>query len=254
MNYLPEKNIKRGAPIRRTIDWSTKLILGVVGIGLFRSELMRIASLPYSLDNELYLALLASTALLTAGWIIVANKEFDIMCEFLDPEDYKPPDEIVTGLVVAATLTVLLYTSRNPIWFGISYVVYAGLSIYAWWVVGFQMKTAIAKTHSRLDKDPKSDAPFIREALELLSSYYVKQPNIPRLVGCLILGVVGLGLAVFGQSKADMLLNEIAYVCFLLSIIGLEGGVAFYWRSKLYRGIGSLEIAKQEAERKAEEG
>jgi hypothetical protein len=253
MNYLPEKNIKRGALIRRTITWSTNFILTVAGIGLFRSELIRIASLPYALDNELYLALLASTALLTAGWIVVANKEFDIMCDFLDPEDYRPPDEIVVGFTVAATLIVLLYTSRNAIWFGVSYIVYALVSIYGWWTVGQQLKIAIAKSHIRLDKYPDSDAPYIREALRLLSRYYVEQPNITRLVACLILGILGLGLAFFGHLRADPFFTAFAYLSYLISIVCLEGGVAFYWRLKLYSGIGRQEIAKHEAERKAEE-
>ncbi|WP_348262866.1 hypothetical protein P8935_24125 [Telmatobacter sp. DSM 110680] len=89
-------------------------------------------SLPRELNNELYLVLLAVATLLTAGWIFVANKEFDIMCNFLDPLEYRIPDETFIGMAIAAALTILLFTARNPLWFGVSYSVYMLLSVLGW--------------------------------------------------------------------------------------------------------------------------
>ena len=97
MVYSTAATERRAVNIRHAIDWGTKLILMLVGIGLFRTEFLRIISMPRELNNELYLVLLAAAALLTAGSRIVANKEFEIMCDFLDPLEYEIPNEIFVG-------------------------------------------------------------------------------------------------------------------------------------------------------------
>ena len=57
MVYSTAATERRAIDIRHAIDYGTKLILMVVGIGLFRTELLRIISLPRELNNELYLVL-----------------------------------------------------------------------------------------------------------------------------------------------------------------------------------------------------
>src|SRR5258708_18764596 len=110
MNYLPRK-IEERTTMRQAVDWSTKLVVGVVGVGLFKSEVERIRALPRDMNNELYLGLLAATLLLTAGWILVSHKELNILCEWLHTKDYPPPYQRAHSLYIAAAMYVLYLSS-----------------------------------------------------------------------------------------------------------------------------------------------
>ncbi len=248
MVYSTAITERRAIHIRHVIEWGTKLILGVVGIGLFRTELLRVTALPRELNNELYLALLTAATLLTAGWIFVANKEFEIMCDFLDPLQYRIPDETFIGMAIAAALTILLYTARNPLWFGMSYSAYMLLSVLGWTRVIREMNTAIKGSRKNLQDEPKQKREIYGGALDILNSYYVEQANLPRVWTSFILGVSGLIFSILAMTSGRIIFNTVAYLIFILSILVLEGGLAFYWRFKLYSQMRSFEIAKYDLE------
>jgi uncharacterized membrane protein YqjE len=248
MGYSTAATERRAVDIRHAIDYGTKLILMLVGIGLFRTELLRIISLPQELNNELYLVLLAAATLLTAGWIFVANKEFEIMCDFLDPLEYDIPNEIFVGLAIAAALTILLYTARNPLWFGISYSAYMLLSVIGWTRVKREMDKAIKGSREKLLDEPEKKRDIYGGALDILYSYYVRQANLPRVWTSFALGLLGLMFSVLGLILSRAVFNTIAYVIFVLSILAFEGGLAFYWRFRLYAQVRPFETAKHDLE------
>ena len=248
MVYSTAATERRAIDIRHAIDYGTKLILMVVGIGLFRTELLRIISLPRELNNELYLVLLAAAALLTVGWIFVANKEFEIMCDFLDPLEYEMPSEIFVGMVIAAALTILLYTARNPLWFGVSYSAYMLLSVFGWTRVKGEMDKAINGSRQKLQDEPKKKRDIYGGALDILHSYYVRQANLPRVWTSFALAVLGLMFSLLALTLGRDIFNTVAYVTFILSILALEGGLAFYWRFKFYAQVRPFETAKHDIE------
>jgi hypothetical protein len=236
MVYSTEQTPKRAAPIRRTIDYGTKVILLVVGVGLFRTEILRIASLPWELDNVLYLVLLGAVALLTVGWIFVSNKELDIMCDFLAPLEYRIPDENFIGIAIAIALTILLYTSRNPLWFGISYSIYMLLSVSFWKRGITDVDKAIKGSRKLLQRESKQKREIYEGALDVIEAYYVRQRNMPRVWASLFLGLVGLILAILAVTLDRKLLNTIAYNVYIISIVGLEG---------VLRSIGDLSCIRE---------
>ena len=248
MGYSTAATERRAVNIRHAIDYGTKLILTVVGIGMFRSELLRIMSLPRMLNNELYLVLLFAAALLTAGWIFVANKEFEIMCDFLDPLAYEIPNEMYVGLAIAAALTILLYTARNPVWFGVSYSAYMLLSVLGWSRAKRDMDKAIKASREKLEDEPKKMRDLYGGALNILYSYYVRQANLPRVWASFVLGVSGLIFSLLAVKLGQTIFNTVAYVIFIFSILVLEGGLAFYWRFKLYSQVRPFETAKHDIE------
>ena len=248
MGYSTVATERRAINIRHAIDWGTKLILMVVGIGLFRSEFLRMMSLPRELNNELYLVLLLAAALLTAGWIFVANKEFEIMCDFLDPLAYQIPNEVFVGLAIAASLAILLYTARNPLWFGISYSVYMLLSVLGWTRAKGEMDKAIEASRVKLEDEPKKMRDIYGGALNILYSYYVRQANLPRVWASFALGLLGLMFSLLGLILGRTIFNTVAYAIFIFSILALEGGLAFYWRFKLYAQVRPFETAKHDIE------
>jgi hypothetical protein len=248
MGYSAGSIGNRAVDIRHAIDYGTKLILMCVGIGLFRTELLRIISLPRELNNELYLVLLTAATLLTAGWIFVSNKEFEIMCDFLDPLDYEIPKGIFVGMAIATALTILLYTARNPLWFGISYSAYMLLSVFGWKRVTSEMDKAIEGSREKLLDEPERKREIYGGALDILYSYYVRQANLPRVWTSFALGVVGLMFSLLARTLDRAVFNTIAYVIFILSILALEGVLAFYWRFRLYAQVRPFETAKHDLE------
>lgn len=248
MVYSTAVTERRAIHIRRVIEWGTKLILSVVGISLFRTEFLRVTALPRELNNELYLVLLTAAALLTAGWVFVANKEFEIMCDFLDPIEYQIPDETFIGMVIAAALAILLYAARNPLWFGMSYSVYMLLSVLGWTRVIGEMDKAIKGSRQNLRDEPKQKRDIYGGALDVLDSYYVRQANLPRVWISFALGVLGFIFSIFALILRRTIFNTVAYLIFILSILVLEGGLAFYWRFKLYTQVRPFATAKYDLE------
>ncbi len=248
MVYSTVATKRRAGQIHRTIDYGTKLILMIVGIGLYRSEFRRIVALPHELNNELYLVLLTAASLLTAGWIFVANREFDIMCDFLDPLEYEIPSETFIGLSIAGALSVLLYTARNPLWFGISYSIYMLISVVGWKRAIREMGFAIKGSRKNLEGEPKQKREIYGTALDVLEAYYVRQRNMPRVWTSFALGLAGFTCSIVASALGRPNLSAVAYLIFIVSIVLLEGGVAFYWRFKFYTQVRPLETAKHDFE------
>ena len=88
MPYSTKRTSERAVQMRRTIGYGTTIIVGIVGFGYFHLEFNRIMAQPHNLNHILYLVLLVATGLLTFGWMIVTNKELDILCQLLDPVEY----------------------------------------------------------------------------------------------------------------------------------------------------------------------
>ena len=249
MSYIPKEFEKQTTNMRRAVEWGTGLIAGLAGVGLFKSEVQRIMSLPSDPVNYLYLSLLSTTVLLAAGWIIVAYKELGIVCEWLDPKEYKPPDETITILSIAVALVGLLFTARDALWFGFAYSIYSAVNLAASIHLRNEYQTAIRRSRQRLESEPPSNASIYLGALVLLNVFYVRRPNIRRVIVMLFLGLTGLGCSLIGVVGHHKNLISDAYIIYLFSILILEGAVAYFWRAKLYNGLRPLDVAKYESER-----
>jgi hypothetical protein len=247
--YDPRILKGRAAKLRSSLKWGARAIASVVGLGFFRSEVQRIESLPYDLTNYLYLTLLASTLLLTAGWVAVGHKELGIICDWLDPDSYTPPDETLAVWSLAGALAFLFFAARNPLWFGISYFLYTAINLIAVIYFRKQMNSAIGGSRKRLQRECPPNGPLYLDAVNLLDSYYLQRPNIERVAATLVLALGGLILSAAPRLGNVRSLSIYAYLLYLFSIIVLEGAVAFFWRWKLYAGIRPLTVARDEAER-----
>src|SRR5580704_3445571 len=234
MYYLPKKLEERATHLRNAIYWSTTGVVAVVGAGFFRSEVERVTALPHDIANNLYLTLLAACLLLTVGWSLVSDKELTILCEWLDPKDYKPPDERLVGFGITVALSILFFASRSPLWFGISYSAYAAINLGAVIHLKHQMVAAARGSRRRLKDEPPAGAQLYEQAIDLLELHYVKRPNVLRVGTTLALGAMGLALSIVAKDGVHSRLNIYAYLVYLASLIVLEGLVMFVWRAKLY--------------------
>jgi hypothetical protein len=186
--------------------------------------------------------------LLTVGWIVVSRKELSILCNWLDPGAYEPPDETMVAMGIAGALAILFFASRSTLWFGIAYSVYAAINLAA--VVHFknQMVDVIGRSRTQLDKNPPLGVSLYRSAIDLLEVHYVKRHNITRVAATLFLGLTGLALSILSRDGVHSRLNTYAYIPYLSALVLLEGVVMFSWRAHLYRAVRPLVAARYEVE------
>lgn len=249
MNYLPKRFEDRAAPLRRHMNWGMGIITFLLGLGLFKTEVDRIISMPRSVVNILYLALFGATLLLTGGWMAVSNKELSILCEWFDPKEYELPDGFLISPLVALALIALLVAARNAVWFGVLYTIYTTLNLVAVLYFNTQLKTALVRSRIRLAEDRPVAVAVYEDALNVIESYYVVRPNTGRVISTLILSVVGLTLSCIALGHRSGWIEPAAYIIYLLSIALFEGIVAFSWRAKFYRQIHDLNAVRCELER-----
>ena len=253
MNYLPKKFEPRVTPLRRSLTWGMGFIGTVLGLSIFKTELDRILSLPRNTTGILYLSLFAATLLLTAGWMAVSHKELNILCEWLDPEEYEPPDGMLVGLAVAAALLTLLFAARSAFWFGLAYSIYTAINVIAVLYLARQLTRAIALSQSKLHQETGETATIYRQALGELHSYYLSKRNLLRVTATLVLAVTGLILSYFARRSATGRLEIYAYSVYLTSIMVLEGALAFLWRARLYAIFNRLNARRITVERRIED-
>jgi len=241
MNFVKGDLGKRASRIKRAVTWGTDLVLGVVGLGFLKSEIQRISALPHDINNYAYIGLLVAVLLLMGGWILVAHKESDIIGEWLDPLGYTPPDEMLVALGFALILVALVYASRNAVAFGIVYSVYAMGNLFAVIHLRRQMEVIIGGSRKQLAEEPPETAPTWEKAIDVLDTFYLKRPNIERVAGTLVFGVVGLVLSLRARCAPDGKLELYAFFVYSASVVLLEGVVMFFWRGKFYGGIRRVE-------------
>src|SRR5690349_13721603 len=80
------------------------VIGGALSVGFFVAEIKKLLAGNPTLLDYLYLGLLVSLAIKIAAWILVSDREIDIVSRWLDPEDYEPPAETVLVLMLGITL------------------------------------------------------------------------------------------------------------------------------------------------------
>ncbi len=243
MPYSTRRTSERAVQMRRTIGYGKNIIGGVVVAAYIQTQASGIFAHPYNLNHILYLVLLVATGLLTYGWIFVTNRELDILCQFLDPVEYLMPSETAMGISTALALTILLYTAREPLWFGASYSAYMLLSVIFWKHGLAEIDKAIRGSRKHLNDESDRRRNVYGGALDLLHSYYVRQPNMRRLYVSLVLGLAGLALSILALKYVPARLQTIAYVAYIVSVLGFEVGLASYWRFKLYRTAVPFEMA-----------
>src|SRR6266481_703506 len=203
MIYDPQRGALKGRTksLREAIRWSSRLLGVFLGLGFFTSEILRIKSLPPSLSNDLYLALLFLVGLLTGYWWWVTNKELDALCEWLDPKAYEPPDDSLVAIGITAVLALMIFSSRSPILFGIIYSVYNAANFLACRHLQHEVAEATRASRERLDLEGSDMAKVYGQAINVIEAYYVDRPHLLRIAITLTLSLVGLALAIGAKTR-----------------------------------------------------
>jgi len=235
------------------MEWGVWLIAAIVGLGILTKEVQRILSLPFQLENFMYLALLLSICLLIAGWRWVSQKELDLLCEWLDPRDYTLPEETIVIVGISAALGILLLVANRPVLFGIAYLLYSSVNFGAWLHFRNQLKDALRKSRDRL-KDEGVEAPgtdpIFAAALNCLEQYYILRPHVYRFIALLILAGFGFVAACYGTVRGSVAARTAAYIAYIFAIFVFEEVVITRWRLRFYADLQSQSTRLSEHLRK----
>ena len=224
------------------MEWGAWLIALILGLGLLTREVQRILSLPLRLDNFLYLVLLLSVSLLIGGWKWVSQKELGLLCEWLDPRDYTIPEETIVIVGISAALGILLLTARQPVFFGVAYVLYCSANLAAWLHFKNKLMEALRKSRARLDEGaglPGAETLY-SAALDYIEKYYVLRPHTFRLLTILILAVFGLISACYGAFGGIAGARIASYAVYIFAVLAVEVIIITCWRLRYYSDLHHL--------------
>jgi hypothetical protein len=252
MVYKPSLG-KTTRPIRQAMEWGVWLIAAILGLGILTKEVQRILSLPFQLENFVYLALLLSICLLIVGWRWVSQKELDLLCEWLDPRHYAPPEETIVIFGISAALGILLLVANHPLLFGIAYSLYSGVNFGAWLHFRNQLKVALSGSRDRLKEEGVETAGtdvMYSAALDCLERYYILRPHVYRFIALLTLAGFGLVAACYGTFRSSVAARTTAYIAYIFAIFVFEEVVITRWRLRFYADLRSLSTALSERLRK----
>jgi hypothetical protein len=253
MVYQPHSLERHIQPMRQAIGWGAWLIAIILGLGLLTKELQRILSSSLRLSAFLYLVLLLLVCVLVAGWKWVSQKELELLCEWLDPRSYAPPEETIVIFGISVALGLLLLTAYSPLLFGITYLLYCGFNFGAWLHFRNQLTDALEKSRERL-KEEGVDAPekdsIYAAALNGIEHYYIKRPHMYRFILILTLAALGLAAAVYGVFQNSGTALVASYVAYIIAVFIFEALIITRWRLKYYAELRPLSTAISELVRK----
>lgn len=215
------------------------------------SEIKRILELPSKLTNYLYLALLVSTLLLVGGWVVFARVDLDALAEWLDPENYQPPSEILTVTGIALMLVMLIISTRSIVLFGFAYVSYAAINLLASSHMRKEFRVALGASRARLSEDRKRPELAVavqntEKALTALERYILVRPNLRRIAAVLFLATAGLSLSLWRRAGGSEMAKVAAYGLYIFAILVPDSGIMLLWRQSLERELRPLAATRHE--------
>lgn len=244
----PDKAAHILSGLRTTRSRAVSLIFALLTTTFFISEVKRVVASPH-LADYFYLALLLCLALKVAIWILISEKEMDFLDDWLDPKFYEPPSEMFTVFSIAITLAALILSARYVALFGICYVLYAIGNLYGWWRLRHELKVAIPKTAERLPEEEPIFAAIGRNALDVMTAYYLKPPHVLRSWLILLAAIVTFCLTSYAYLRGGQGLEIAAYCICIFDIIFVEEASIAYYRTKFYSAIRPVVAAEKERKR-----
>ncbi|NIV69323.1 MAG: hypothetical protein GWN41_04180 [Phycisphaerae bacterium] len=207
-------------------------------MGLLLSELQRALKMPFDLMKIGYFTLFAMTGVLIFFWIWATDKELELLFRLLDPKKYAAPSGIRETLIIlslALLLVILLFASRNPLWYSSIFVIYNTLN----WLGGRRQQEELSqvftKSKERALPDLKNQnyaekAALYIKVIQTLESYFIKRPHGRRLKLAVFCSVIGLALSISWFATKMQVFGFGAYVVLIVTIT-LSEFTIWHWRS-----------------------
>jgi len=240
MTYDPKDLRERSKEITNARTWGVGLITALLALGLFISEVRRIRALSLDLINYAYLAVFILSGVLIFLWIWSTEKELDLLFEWLDPQRYEPPSTLKeTFLIIALAILLigLLLASRNPMLFGSVFSAYSLVALFAGIYRDREIALAIDKSKERLrtdldlgDQAVKKRAELYMAGINVLDSYFIRNPMALRSALIFLFSLLGLALAIWWRVTGSRSAAFLSYLVFFLIILSSEVVIGV-WRN-----------------------
>lgn len=187
-----------------------------------------------------YLALFILSGVLIFLWIWSTQKELDLLFEWLDPQRYEPPSSVKETfliIVLAMLLIGLILASRNPMLFGSVFAAYSFVALFAGIYRDREISQAIDKSKARVrtdldsgDQDVKKRAELYLAGINVLDSYFIRNPMTRRSVFVFLSSLLGLTLAISWKVTGSRSAGFLSYLVWFLTISVSEVVIGI-WRN-----------------------
>ena len=259
-SYRPGDLRRHSTQIILARKWAVGAITALLGIGLFVSELARIRQTIADPLSIAYLALFALTGALVFLWIWSTQKELDLLFDWLDPQDYAPPDtlvETISIIGIALILIALLFAARNPLLYGCVFALYSLAQLPICKLMLREIGEAIRKSRTRLANDLQTPryserARVYASGIDALEAYYLTSPYLLRLVLIAVFALLGLALSIIWKTTGKAIFGLGAYGTFMSTIAASEIVIG-RWRNARDKALRPLLAALIDARRESEE-
>lgn len=159
--------------------------------------------------------------------------------------------------MLGVALVGLLFTSRDPMWYGILFSAYTAASIPINRYTNSEINIVIAKSRERLkvdlDSEDVSEMAVLRgRAVDVLEAYFIGRPTNARLCFVLAVSVCGAILAGLWRATGAYTLGLASYLVFILTIVASEAVIAS-WRMARDYALRPLSADIQELKRNEED-
>lgn len=107
---------------------------GLLGALIVGPEVLKVLALPFATTHLLFLTLFGMQALFIVLWLWVTEGELRLLSQWLDPVGYEPPSDqtqMIQSVGLAVFLVAMLVATRNPLWYGATFVVYSTVVLVA---------------------------------------------------------------------------------------------------------------------------
>lgn len=239
MNYRPDIFEPRNKSIVKVRKIGVALVLGFITLGMVRSEFERLATQPHDPLLIAYLCLFLVIAVFIYGWIYTTEMELDQLFHWLHPKGYASfPSSLKESMmifVLAVLFVGFVYSSGDPLYFGILFTSYSVVIPFCTRHVNNELADVFERSRQHIrdeisEKGNDEKWSLFLQGIDALESYFLHRRHTRRhiiIVPCAVLGTAVAGISNAIHSSALVLLS---YFIFIVTIIWSEI-VVFRWRS-----------------------
>jgi hypothetical protein len=263
MPYTEGNLMRQMNPLVRARKNAVSGITAVLGLALFITKAKEIISLPFSVTNYEYLALLATTGALVYLWIWASEGELEMLGKWLDPKEYAVPSSIKETVMImglAAFLVSLFFAASDILWYSILFLLYMILDFLALRYAHLEIRLATDASYTRLRESGGPTVDLFAQAVRQIEVYYFVRPHDLRRIVVFVAMLVVAVLAYIGRGDDDELFTKLpnddpftklAYGLCLLTIIASEFVIG-YWRQARDSELRMFAAKLSEAERQTD--
>jgi hypothetical protein len=255
MTYEP-KLAEKAKPLFILRNWGLGIIAATVG---GRYILLEIDKVKNSLFDFLilgHLLVLFMTLILVFLWIWSTQKELDLCLNWLDPDHYIPPTNLIETIMIigeSILLCLLFWASFDPLFYAIIFALYSIIITITNKYALNEVHKAIKSSRVRLkvefkeNENSKINLEYVK-GVDVLERFFILRPWMKRFIIIDIVSLLASGLGITWKITGQKFIGFITYIVIFLTILVSEIVIA-KWRIVRDNRLRSIETEIYELKR-----